>query len=377
MIVIATDDIGGPGKGLFQFLKYTSREDLEYLLCNFELKGRPDGQFIDEARRLGLNLMLLNQRATIDPGLIARARRIIKDHEIDVVQTHGHKPNILGFFLSFIARKPWVAFAHGYIHGSRKTELYNRLDRMVLPWADRVVAVAGSMKTLLLKSGVRRDKIRLIYNAIEPAPPTRTSPAELRQAHGLTTEHVVAGAIGRLSPEKGHLTLFEAMRSVASAVPTARLLVVGDGPDRTMLQEYCRAHGLQDRVIFTGYQENISDYYGILDLLVLPSLTEGLPNTVLEAMSFGIPVLATSVGGVPEIIEGDNGVMVPPQDPAALAQQLIRLLENQELRRTIGANGRNSLYPRFSPERRAREILAVYDELLAPSQATTELRGNV
>ena len=108
MIVIATDDIGGPGKGLFQFLKYTSRDDLEYLLCNFELKGLPDGQFIDEARRLGLNLMLLDQRATIDPGLIARARRIIKEHEIDVVQTHGHKPNILGFFLHFIARKPWV-----------------------------------------------------------------------------------------------------------------------------------------------------------------------------------------------------------------------------------------------------------------------------
>jgi glycosyltransferase involved in cell wall biosynthesis len=102
-----------------------------------------------------------------------------------------------------------------------------------------------------------------------------------------------------------------------------------------------------------------------LDLLVLPSLTEGLPNAVLEAMSFGVPVLATAVGGVPEIIHDGNGIMVPPNDPAALAERMAELLNDDALRQSVGLNGRTSLYPQFAPEQRVRQIVGLYDELLS------------
>jgi glycosyltransferase involved in cell wall biosynthesis len=366
MIVIATDDIGGPGKGLFQFLKHAPPGELNYVLCNFDIKDRPAGQFIDEARRLGLNLVLLEQTATIDPGLITRARQIIKEHGVDILQTHGHKPNVLGCLLHTFYGIPWIAFAHGYIDGSRKTRIYNKLDQRVLRYADRVVAVAESMrKRARDEFKVRDEKIRLIHNAIEL--PDADAPAandDLRRVHGLLREHRVVAAIGRLSPEKDQMTLLRALPRVAAAVPDVRLLLVGDGPDRALLEAHCDDNRLRDRVVFTGYQENINAYYRILDLLVLPSRLEGHPNTVLEAMSFGVPVLASRVGGVPEIIDGPNGVMVEPGDPIALADRMIELLRDEGLRRTIGANGRNSLYPKFSPERRAREIMSVYDELV-------------
>jgi glycosyltransferase involved in cell wall biosynthesis len=143
-----------------------------------------------------------------------------------------------------------------------------------------------------------------------------------------------------------------------------------------MLEELCRTSGLSDRVLFLGYRKDIADYYQAIDLLVQPSFSEGSPNTVLEAMSFGVAVLATAVGGVPEIIQGGNGMLVPPNDPDALAGKMIELLSDAALRTAIAAKGKNSLYPRFSADTRVREIVSLYDELLS-GRTTTHGSGKV
>jgi glycosyltransferase involved in cell wall biosynthesis len=367
LILIATDPIGGPGKGLFQFLKYAPREAFDYTLCNFNVKNRPDGQFIQEARRKNMNLVLLDQRAMIDPRLIIEARRIIFERGINLVQTHGYKSNVIGFFLQTLCRRPWIAFAHGYTDDNWKVRLYNWIDRAVLRYADRIVTVSDSMRALLIRSGVREDKIRLIYNAIEStdARPT-TEASEMKKRHGIAAEQKVVGVIGRLSPEKGQLIFLKAMEKVVRSCPNLIALIVGEGQDQAMLQDYCRENRLSDCVVFAGYQKNIGDYYQILDLLVLPSLSEGLPNTVLEAMAFGIPVLATSVGGVPEVIEKEeNGILVPPNDPQALADRMIELLRDDILRREIGSKGKSSLHPRFAPDHRVRQIIDLYHNLLS------------
>jgi glycosyltransferase involved in cell wall biosynthesis len=365
LIVIATDAIGGPGKGVFQFLQYASREAFDYLLCNFELKNRPMGEFVREARASRLNLTLLKQRATIDPGLILRARRLVVENGINTVQTHGYKANALGFFLWLLFGVPWIAFAHGYTDDNWKMRVYNRFDRWVLRHAVRIVCVSDSVRDSLIRRGIDRKKMRLVYNAIElPAAKALEGGAKLKTTHGIAADRVVIGVVGRLNPEKGQMMFLRAMREVAVVCPEAMALIVGDGQDRELLERYSREHELEDRVIFTGYRHNVADYYRILDLLVLPSLSEGLPNTVLEAMACGVPVLATRVGGVPEIIDESNGVTVAPNDPTALAEQMVELLRDDARRRTIGVNGRNSLYPRFAPDRRAREILDLYHEVL-------------
>lgn len=366
LILIATDPIGGPGKGLFQFLEHASGNALDYLLCNFNVKDRPEGQFIQEARRRKLDLLLLDQRSVIDPRLIFQARKIVVEQGINLIQTHGYKSDVIGFFLHLLCRRPWIAFAHGYTYGNWKMRLYNRIDRLVLRHADRVVAVSEAMRELLKRNGVPEERIALIYNAIDPADAgSATEPAVIRKRHGLAPDQKVVGVIGRFNPEKGQGIFLKAMRKAAQHCPDVKALLIGDGPDQAELERYCRENGLNNCVVFTGYRENIADYYRILDLLVLPSFTEGLPNAVLEAMSFGIPVLATSVGGVPEIIEKDNGVLVPPNDPEALAKRMIELLQNESLRKVIGAKGRSTLYPRFAPDHRAGKIVGLYHELLS------------
>ncbi len=366
LIMIATDPIGGPGKGVFQFLEHAPADAFEYVLCNFDLKNRPVGQFVDEARRKKLNLTLLKQRGAFDPHLIIQARRVIREHDINLIQTHGYKSNTIGFFVKLFCRLPWIGFAHGYIDDNRKNRFYNRIDRLVLRRADRIVAVSNSMKALLTQHGFAAKKIRVIHNAVDPNETVpNTSGKEIRQRYGLTSNQKVIGVIGRLNPEKGQMIFLRAMEKTARSFRGVKALIIGDGQDRARLEGFCREKGLSDHVVFLGHQEKIADYYQVLDLLVLPSLSEGLPNTVLEAMSFGVPVLATAVGGVPEIIQNGNGMMVPPNDPEALAERMIELLSDDALRQAIGLKGKKSLYPRFAPENRVRQIVSLYEELLS------------
>ena len=364
--MIATGPIGGPGKGLFQFLKHAPANAFDYVLCNFDVRYKPGGsEFVTEARRNGFNLVLLRQRVTIDPYLVLQARRMVVEHGINLIQTHAYKSNMIGFLLKSLCGLPWIGFAHGYTDDNLKVRIYNRIDRAVLRYADRVVAVSHSMKTLLIKHGVAAEKIQVIYNGIdEVAAAFLESSDTIRRRHGLNPKQKVIGVIGRLNPEKGQMLFLKAMEQTALKCPEARALLLGDGQDRALLERYCQDHGLGDRVIFTGYRENIADYYQILDLLVLPSLSEGLPNVALEAMSFGIPVLATAVGGVPEVIQNGNGVLVPPSDPEILSARMTELLRYDSLRQTIGSRGKNSLYPRFAPAHRARQILDLYRELV-------------
>lgn len=365
LIIIASQDIGGPGKGIFQFIENTPKGDFEYILCNFNFRNRTIGQFADEASKKKLNLILLKQRFTFDPLMLLQVRNIISENNINIIQTHGYKPGVIGFSMSKLYRIPWIGFAHGYIEISKKFRFYSRLDREILKYADRVVAVSDSMKRLLKEAGVKEDRISVIYNAIDEADAVPSTSAEsVKDCYGIKNAHKVIGVVGRLSPEKGQIIFLKAFKKAVKMHPQAKALIVGDGPDRGMLEEYCKKNGIDDKVIFTGYQEEIANFYQVFDILALPSFTEGLPNAVLEAMLFGVPVIATSVGGVPEVINNSNGILVPPDNHELLADKMIMLLQDDELRKSVGLKGRDSLYPRFSPSYRARQILDIYKELL-------------
>lgn len=372
LIIIATDPIGGPGKGLLQFLKYAPREEFQHILCNFRFKKRPLGEFCQEAMRNGVNLKLLDQRAVIDPSLVFQVLKLMKENGINILQTHGYKGNVIGYLVSRLHAVPWVAFAHGYTSDNAKIRLYNRLDRMVLRKADRVVVVSNALKSLLEDSNVPGDKISVIHNAIdENGFSPEATPEQIRERHNLKKYQKIIGVVGRLNPEKGQMVFLRGFKEVARAFPETRALIIGDGQEMEILKEYCKQHQLDGNVVFTGYQSDISGYYRVLDLLVLPSLSEGLPNAVLEAMSFGIAVIGTSVGGVPEVIDGKNGILVPANDHKALAEKMIELLAFEEKRKNIGIKGRESLYPAFAPSIRARRIMGLYTELLSPGTSIT------
>ena len=366
LIIIASQDIGGPGKGIFQFIENAPKGDFEYILCNFNFRNRTIGQFADEASKKKLNLILLKQRFTFDPLMLLQVRDIILKNNINIIQTHGYKSGVIGLFMKRLYHIPWIGFAHGYIEVGKKLKLYNRLDRMILKYADRVVTVSDSMKKLLKEAGVKEDKIKVIYNAIAQTDATPSASTEsIMDYYGIKNLHKVIGVVGRLSPEKGQVIFLKAFKKAVKMYPQAKALIVGDGPDRGMLEEYCKKNGIDDKVVFTGYQKEIANFYQVFDMLALPSFTEGLPNAVLEAMIFGVPVIATSVGGVPEVINNSNGILVPPDNHELLADKMIKLLQDDGLRKSLGLKGRESLYPRFSPSHRASQILDLYKELLA------------
>ncbi|TAK07836.1 MAG: glycosyltransferase family 1 protein, partial [Candidatus Manganitrophaceae bacterium] len=221
-------------------------------------------------------------------------------------------------------------------------------------------------KELLIQSGVKESKIRVLYNAIEPAEEVPSADLhQVKEEYGIRADQKVIGVVGRLNPEKGQLIFLKAFQEIRKRFPNVIALMIGEGQDRATLEAYCDDNDMKGSVRFTGYQEKMSRFYQIFDLLVLPSLSEGLPNTVLEAMSFGVPVVATSVGGVPEVIYNGNGILVPPGDPKKLEEGILPLLHDERLRRALGEKGKSSLYPRFSPSCRAQQLIELYKNMLA------------
>jgi glycosyltransferase involved in cell wall biosynthesis len=367
LIIIATSIIGGPGKGLFQFFKHAPREEFDYLLCNFSVKGKEEGDFIAEAKRERLNLALLKQKYFYDPTLIYQVEQLIKEHSFNIIQTHGHKANFIARFVKRSTQIPWLCFVHGWTDEDLKIRIYNVVDRWSIKGADRIAAVSKAVKSKLTKIGIPERKITVVYNAIEDNGFYREPPdLNLRKKFASRNETLLVGVIGRLSREKGQRVFLEAWARVCRHVPGAKALFIGDGPDREILEKICLSKGLQETILFVGHQKNPHPYYRILDLVVMPSLSEGLPNVPLEALAHKKPIVATSVGGTPEIIEdGRNGILVKPGDPESLSLGIIALLMNSEKRNSMAASGLSSLYPKFSPENRASQILSLYEELVS------------
>jgi glycosyltransferase involved in cell wall biosynthesis len=366
LIIIATSIVGGPGKGLFQFLNFAPREQFDYLVCNFSVKGGEGGDFEREAKKRNLKLYLLKQNHYYDPALISQTKELIKRHNFNIIQTHGHKANFIARFVKNSIQIPWVCFVHGWTDEDLKIRLYNRIDRWAIKGAHRIVAVSEAMKVKLVKIGIPEQKITVIYNAIENNGFYREPPdLELRKQFASDENSLLVGVIGRLSREKGQRIFLEAWEKVCKLIPNTTALFIGDGPDRKILKGICIQRGLQDKVIFVGHQLNPHPFYRMLDLVVMPSLSEGLPNVPLETFAHQKTIIATSVGGTPEIIEdGRNGILVKPGDPNNLAEAILALLGNSEKRNLMAANGLSSFYPKFSPENRALKILSLYKELL-------------
>jgi len=215
---------------------------------------------------------------------------------------------------------------------------------------------------------LRADTPEVILNGIEAAEiPREKGGAALRRELGIAPGEILIGAVGRLSREKGQAVLVRAFALAKNrfGLGGARLVIVGDGPDRSGLQTLARDLGIAGQTRFVGYQKATGDYYEAMDLLVLPSFSEGLPNAVLEAMALGTPVLATRVGGVGEIISDQaNGWLVEPGLPEAMGRSLARLGDRAELAR-MGEVARKSLFPNFDPGRRAQRLYELYDAMAA------------
>ncbi len=249
--------------------------------------------------------------------------------------------------------------------------LYNQLDRWSLRRADRIITVSRAF-ALQLARIASEDRITVLHNSIDIDSFNAISAEEtraLRAKLGIVEDERALLAVGRLSHEKGHADLISAFASIVKADPRTKLVIVGDGPERNSLETRARSSGFGDRIIFTGQVSDASVYYRVADVFVLPSHSEGSPNALLEAMAAGLPVVATRVGGVPEIVtDEESALLAPAHDAQAMAEAVLRLLADKNISQRLAAAARQRVKD-YSPESRLQALLEIYRRMASASKA--------
>ncbi len=370
VIVMASTILGGPGKGLLQFLLCGGLLQSVPLVCNFLVKAGEPWQFRDEFVKAGVPFTPLRQRFTYDPFLIPQAYRLVNSNRIQILQSHGYKSHALCLILKLLTGVPWVGFVHGWTNENWKIRLYHKLDLTLLRFADKCVVVAEKLRSQLVASGISDHKIVTIRNAINTGELPPDSGHLVRTRYALADTDFLVGVIGRFSPEKGHSYFIEALRQLVANHRQIKALLVGDGQEEQALRDQVTRLGLDDHVIFTGYQEDVIPFIRAIDILVLPSLSEGMPNAALEAMACAKPVVATRVGGIPEVVvDGVTGLLVEAAQPGELAGAMIALMDDRGRAEAYGAAGMARVRNEFDPYVRAKKIMAVYHDLLGSNYA--------
>ncbi|MFN2454917.1 MAG: glycosyltransferase [Pyrinomonadaceae bacterium] len=322
-------------------------------------------KFVAAVCEAGIEVEVIAERFRFDRRVIAVLRKILARRAPDIVQTHNLKSHFLMKVSGLWREYPWIAFHHGYTTTDLRMRAYNQLDRWSLPSAGRVVTVCHAFARQLAQTGVPLERISVQHNSISAGQPISTEDevSALRLQLGVEDNVQLLLAVGRLSQEKGHVELIYALdylRRIDSGIDF-KLIIVGDGPERPRVERMIASLGLAEQVIFAGHTNNVRPYYALADLFVLPSHSEGSPNVLLEAMAAGIPIAATTVGGVPEIVEdGESALLVTPRDPQALATAINRLLTDAELACKLTAKASERVATRYSRDAHIRSLLEIY-----------------
>ena len=370
LAIIEAYSITGPAKNLLDFARLAKAFNVSTSIATFT-RSNEDNQFLRTVRELGLPLEIIPERGPFDREVPRLLRVAVKRLQPDILQTHAVKSHFLTRSAGLPAVAPWVAFHHGYTWPSIKAKLYNQLDRWSLRAARKVLTVSVPFQEELASLGVARGKIEIIHNAIPPewgaADGTREAAADLRERTGIPADRKVILIVGRLSKEKDHLTLLEAVNRLRPAI-NPQLVIVGDGPEKSRIEERIRFLHLDQHVTFTGHQSSAAPWYGIADVAVLSSLSEGSPNALLEAMATNVPLAATAVGGVPEIVtSGESALLFAPGDAAAMSDALGRLLTDTALAARLRHRSRELIVERHAPEARVAKLISIYRSLLSQS----------
>lgn len=360
-----SDRLGGPERLILDQASRSSA-DLRPVLASFVRRGAPNA-FLDEAGRRGLAIVPVAERHAFDRGVVRRVREAIEDAGAHILVGHDYKANWALRAANSQGGRARVAVVHGYTAEDRKVRLFEWLDRRALRGADAVVAVSPTVADVARAAGVAADRLHTIENGIDVArvaAEAAAGRAGVRAELGLAHGDVLAVSIGRLSPEKGHRVLLEAWARLGPSAP--RLALVGDGASRAELERLA-SRLPPGRVRFLGWRSDPTACVGAADLAILPSLTEGLPLALLEAMAAGTAIVATRVGGMPAALDGGTcGLLVPPGDAIALAGAVEELADSAQGRARLAAAALDRVRAAYDASRQAAALETVYRTLHSP-----------
>ncbi len=295
---------------------------------------------------------------------------LLRREKFDIVHTHTAKAGALGRLAAKISGVPKIVHTpHGHnfygYFGPFLSRLIVIAERFLAKFTDKIIALTELERKDLIKFNVAGgDKVALIYQGLEFDAPKGDKDSIKRKFNIDPGEHVV-GMVGRLEPVKGPEYFLQAAQEVLLEFKNTKFLLVGEGSLRTKLEKQARDSGLVDKFIFTGWREDVPDILSIMDVMVLPSLNEAVGIVLVQAQSMGVPVVATNVGGIPEVVKGgETGILVPPADAHSLATAISSLLKDAPKRASMGEAARTGVSGKFKAEEMAKKVSELYDDLL-------------
>lgn len=359
----ASNFFGGPERQIIGHI-LTSR-NARHVVATFD-ENMPSNGFINICRQHGIPLEIIATKNSYDPSSIFKLRNVLETLQPGVICTHGYKPAILALAGRIGLNIPLIMFARGHTGENARVAFFENLEMQALRFADAIVAVSNGYADHLRMSGVPEKRLHVIQNAIDVDKfRSLTAVADRkREELGFHAGDLLIATAGRLSPEKAQGDLITAFSRIHSDFPNAHLLIMGDGVLRMQLESQLRERFIEN-VHFLGFRRDVAEIMAAIDLFVLPSLTEGLPNVVLEAFACAKPVVATSVGGVPDLVEdGISGFLAPPGNPAALADSITRCLCKSEKMQAMGEAGYLKVKSCFNVEAQTHKLEEIYREVL-------------
>jgi glycosyltransferase involved in cell wall biosynthesis len=379
--VIARLNVGGPALHVSYLTKGLDAYGYETMLVAGTV-GEHEGSMDYVARHLGIRPVRIPElqreiASKADLNAVRHVMRLIRSYRPHVLHTHTAKAGAIGRAAAMLAgasRPPVVVHTfHGHVlagyFDQPSTAVFRQIERGLARRTDALVAVSPEVRDDLVALGVAPpERIGVIRLGLDLSRRTRTTPAErsdLRRALGLRDDAYVVGWLGRMTSIKRVEDVIAASALARASGVDLQLVLVGDGPLRAQLEHRAVEAGIADACRFTGFQDDVGKFYAAFDTVVLASANEGTPVTLIEALSAGRPVVSTNVGGVPDVVrDGETGLLVPPADTPALANALVRLASDPDLRASMGKQGRETTPQRYSVDRLLADVDVLYRSLL-------------
>ena len=365
---------GGPERQMLGLARAMPQEYRTVYLCMMEAgKARP---FVEQVSRAGFPTLCLEHNY---PHLLRATYEVIdalKRQHVSVLFTHGYKTDLIGLIAAKIARIPVVMVSRGWTGATARVRLYEKLDRRLLRFANRVVCVSEGQAQKVHAAGIKAERLLVIPNSIDTSRFARMDP----QAMGILQDlfpnppAYIVMAVGRLSPEKGFAKLVEAADIVRRHRTDVGFALIGDGPQRIALENQVQALGLEGRFVLCGFRDDVDRLLPHAACLVQSSYTEGMPNVVLEAMAASVPVVATAVGGTTElVVSGSTGILTPAGDAQALANGVLDILGSEPQRVAMGIHARRRVQEHFTFTAQAASYVRMLQTLVAPESPSNPM----
>ena len=377
-ILIVTDDLGGgTGNHLLSVAKHLASPSRDVRIVSRVAQSPPERVTPTVPVDMPSRLPWLDVYPFGQAWRLAHLSRCVTRVAPDIVHTYFFWSIVYGRILKRLGRVRVLV-------ENREDEGFNwgRNEYAILRWTrslpDRVICVSDAVgRAADEKEGLDSSRIVVIRNGVDTTEPALSRRSAIRRQLGLTNDHLVVGMVANLNRTvKGASYFFDAIPAILRRAPQARFLIVGSSPNESALRQHTKALGIYGYVMFAGFHKDISPWYAAMDVSVLTSLSEGLSLTLLESMDHGLPVVATSVGGNPEVVvDGETGFLVPPAEPEAFANRVVQLLRDPDLRVRMGRTGRRRIERQFRLAAVASRYLDVYQDLLSRSTRTTRQDG--